>query len=293
VPTAELFNWPAARLLAQLTAERRAVNLVFGSPPYAKKARRYARNGEASDFPEDPDEWAREMAAITLAAVSACDGMVFWVVNSPVASGEYRPAVERLLVRLADAPQLVLKPPHVWHKNGSPGSPHWPSRHWEQVVGCHRRGLSPHYLPAAIGSPRKFASGPGSQRGATGERKKSRLGVEKGALARPSDVVRVTVGGGSMGRVGAGGKTDMADDALACSGEAPYPAKLAAHFVRGFCPPGGVVCDPFAGTGSTAVAAVDLGRSFVGGDVRASQTRIAAERLRRVGVEPAIHEGVS
>lgn len=76
-----------------------------------------------------------------------------------------------------------------------------------------------------------------------------------------------------------------------------HPARffidLAEDAVRCFCPPNGLVCDPFVGSGTSAVAAVKHGRRFFGGDllVRASDRKswaeITVERVRAVTqIEP-------
>ena len=52
---------------------------------------------------------------------------------------------------------------------------------------------------------------------------------------------------------------------------ARWPYKLAEDIVRCFCPPDGLVCDPFTGAGTTAAAAIAHGRVFVGGDMLARQ----------------------
>lgn len=52
-----------------------------------------------------------------------------------------------------------------------------------------------------------------------------------------------------------------------------HPARFCLPFaedaVRCFCPPGGLVCDPFVGSGTSAVAALRHGRRFIGGDLLA------------------------
>lgn len=45
---------------------------------------------------------------------------------------------------------------------------------------------------------------------------------------------------------------------------ATYPTRLVETPIRAGCPPGGVVLDPFIGTGTTAVVAKRLGRNFIG-----------------------------
>ena len=59
---------------------------------------------------------------------------------------------------------------------------------------------------------------------------------------------------------------------------ARWPYKLAEDIIRCFCPPDGLACDPFVGAGTSAAAALDHGRRFVGGDL-GSRTPDAARGL--------------
>jgi DNA modification methylase len=58
----------------------------------------------------------------------------------------------------------------------------------------------------------------------------------------------------------------------------PKPVAMMSALVRLTCPPGGVVLDPFAGTGSTLVAARHTGRHAVGVDLEWRFCRTAAVR---------------
>jgi adenine-specific DNA-methyltransferase len=49
--------------------------------------------------------------------------------------------------------------------------------------------------------------------------------------------------------------------------------------INAFCPPDGVVLDPFAGSGSTLVAARQLGRRYIGIEIDAQHHRTATMRL--------------
>lgn len=63
---------------------------------------------------------------------------------------------------------------------------------------------------------------------------------------------------------------------------APFPDDLAEDIVRCFCPPNGVVIDPFMGSGTTAVAARRWHRHFIGFEVSEKYCHVANERLRHV-----------
>jgi len=60
---------------------------------------------------------------------------------------------------------------------------------------------------------------------------------------------------------------------------APMAADLAEHLVRLGCAEGGVVLDPFAGSGTTLLAARKHGRRSIGVDLNEEYLRIAADRL--------------
>jgi hypothetical protein len=64
---------------------------------------------------------------------------------------------------------------------------------------------------------------------------------------------------------------------------AATPEALCAWWIRYICPPGGLVCDPFMGSGTTGLAAVLLGRSFVGIERDADYFALARERIAEVG----------
>ena len=63
------------------------------------------------------------------------------------------------------------------------------------------------------------------------------------------------------------------------------PVELMGWLTRLTCPPKGVVLDPFAGSGSTGVAALREGRRFVGVERDAGYARIARARLAHAEAE--------
>jgi site-specific DNA-methyltransferase (adenine-specific) len=53
---------------------------------------------------------------------------------------------------------------------------------------------------------------------------------------------------------------------------------LMSYLIRIYCPPGGIVLDPFCGSGSTGVAAIQESREFVGIDLSEHYVEIATKR---------------
>lgn len=88
------------------------------------------------------------------------------------------------------------------------------------------------------------------------------------------DWSRHIVGGGVMGHPSA------------TENEAPFPLTLPERYIRSCCPPDGIVCDPFLGSGTTGHAAILWRRRFIGCDLRAGQVEIARNRLS--GITPML-----
>lgn len=60
---------------------------------------------------------------------------------------------------------------------------------------------------------------------------------------------------------------------------APFPLALASHIVEAWSMPGDVVMDPYAGSGTTAIAAIDRGRMFVGAERLKKYHTLANSRI--------------
>lgn len=67
---------------------------------------------------------------------------------------------------------------------------------------------------------------------------------------------------------------------------AHFPDKIPIDFIPTFCPPGGIVLDPFIGSGTSAYAAKKLGRHYVGFDISEDYCKIARERIGKL--EPTL-----
>jgi hypothetical protein len=259
-----------------------SVDLIVCSPPY-EDARAYREAGQETGVARKTEEWVAWMLEVCAAASRACKGLCAFVVEGRTRGYRYTASPFLLAADLCRGGFNVRKPP-AFCRVGIPGSggPDWLRNDWEPVVCFSRKGRLPWSDPTACGAPPVF--GPGgamSHRKASGDRVRRDKRVLDGGpssveeqsykppdIANPGNVIRCPVGGGMMG-----------GDAFASQNEAPYPEKLAEFFVLSFCPPGGVVCDPFSGSGTTGAVAYRSGRRFLGCDLRPSQVELSRRRI--------------
>jgi hypothetical protein len=296
---ADLWHLECADCLDFLKAQSAdSIDLVFGSPPY-ERARLYLEEGRNLGVARDTGTWVAWMVDVYRAALRCCKGLVAFVVEGQTSDYSWSGAPALLMAELHRAGITLRKPP-VYRRVGIPGSggPDWLRNDYELIVCATRGGRLPWSDNTAMGhAPRYEPGGEPSHRQRDGSRVNEPTGYAPAAdrgsqgphrarrrrgrvyhppeRSNPGNVIDCgAVGGGNMG------------SKLCHQNEAPFPEQLAAFFVRSFCPPGGVVCDPFAGSGTTLAAAVAAGRRATGCDLRRSQVRLASRRLS--GVTPAL-----
>lgn len=68
---------------------------------------------------------------------------------------------------------------------------------------------------------------------------------------------------------------------------ATFPTRLIEPCILAGCPPGGIVLDPFFGSGTTGQVAQALGRRFAGIELNRDYGLLQAERLRQRALELA------
>jgi DNA methylase len=255
-----------------------SITHVFGSPPY-EAARSYG-----IDFDLRGKEYVDWCVERFLECLRVCNGLVAWVIDGPTRNYRWS-AVPVLLMAELHRRGVHLRKPPIFHRSGIPGSggPDWLRNNYEFIVCATNGGRLPWSDNLAMGQPPKYAPGGAmSYRLVDGSRRNkkdakvtddSTNGVAKSGgyvppkLANPGNVIRCSVGGGRMG-------SDLAHE-----NEAPFPESLAEFFIRSFCPPGGVVLDPFSGSGTTMAVAAKLGRRGIGIDIRESQVELGRRRL--------------
>lgn len=68
------------------------------------------------------------------------------------------------------------------------------------------------------------------------------------------------------------------------------PVALLKRLIAWSTKPGDTVFDPFAGSGSTAVACIQLGRNFIGCEIDPAHHATALKRIEQAAMQPALLE---
>jgi len=267
-----------------------SVDLVFGSPPY-EDCRTYG-----IDFKLKGQDWVDWMVEVYLESLRVCRGLVSYVVQGRTRKFRWS-ATPALLMADLHRRGVHLREGPYYHRVGIPGSggPDWLRHDLEYIVSATKGGRLLWSDNTAMGHPPKWAPGgemshrvsDGSRinqwghsldSGATvvkdggvvrskGKRPSHTGGYDVPVKANPGTVIHRNVGGGLMG------------SKLAHENEAPLPESLAEFMIKSFCPPDGIVLDPFAGSGTVAAVAILTGRQSISVECRDSQIELINRRI--------------
>jgi hypothetical protein len=270
-----------------------SVDLILGSPPYGKQ-RLYLENGRDLGIAREPAEWIEWMLAVTTEALRVSRGAVVWVAAGYTEDRNYQPLCEGLAYRWWRMGGSMYRPCY-WHRVGIPGNggDDWFRFDVEYCLCFKRPGPLPWADPKAVGHLPKYApggspsyrnrdgsrvTGAGKWKGSRRRDGHSRNDEDCGVLNNSWEILPDIANPGNMISTGAAGGGQLGHP-LAHESEAPYPVSLAEFFVRSLCPPGGIVLDPFSGSGTTIEACLKHGRRAIGGDLRLSQCRLGRQRI--------------
>lgn len=246
-----------------------SVDLIFTSPPYAdQRARTYG-----GVKPDQYVDWFMPKAE-EFRRVLKPTGTFILNIKERVVNGERHTYVIELILEMRKHGWLWTEE-FMWHKkNCYPGK--WPNRFrdsWERLLQFNKQRKFKMYQEAVMVPIGDWA-------------------IERLANLSETDRIR------DESRVASGfGKnvsnwlgrdmvypTNVIHMATECSNRnhsAAFPVDLPSWFIKLFTVEGDVVLDPFVGSGTTAVAAKQLGRQYIGIDVNEEYCRIAEERLKR------------
>lgn len=245
-----------------------SVDLIVTSPPYADQRAATYGGVKADNYVE----WFMPIAA-ELKRVLKPEGSFILNIKERVVNGERHTYVLELIIAMRKQGWLWTEE-YVWHKrNCYPGK--WPNRFrdaWERCIHFTKQKGFAMYQEAVMVP--------------MGDWKNSRL-QNLSETDQRRDNSRVLSGFGKnisnwIGREMAfpSNVLHLATECGNKSHSAAFPVELPSWFIKLFTQRGDLVLDPFMGSGTTAVAAQQLERFYVGTELNPEYIAVAHERLR-------------
>lgn len=249
------------------------IDLIFTSPPYADQR----KNTYGGIHPNDYIDWFIPKAN-EFKRVLKPEGTFILNIKERVVNGERHTYVIELILAMKQQGWFWTEE-YIWHKKNSyPGK--WPNRFrdsWERLLQFNKQKRFNFYQDSVM-IP-------------VGDWAKNRLAhLSETDLTRDESKV-----GSGFGKKVANWKrrkkvypTNVLLLATECSNKnhsAVFPLDLPKWFIRLFTKEGDIVLDPFSGSGTTALAAAELGRYYIGIDVQDKYIKDSLKRLSDVQVQ--------
>ncbi len=258
-----------------------AINLVVTSPPYADQ-RKSTYGGV------DPDEYVQWFLPFSaeIYRILADDGSFVLNIKEKVVDGERHTYVMELIIAMRKQGWKFTEE-YIWHKkNSAPGK--WPNRFrdaWERCIHFTKQ--------------KRFKMNQDAVRVPIGDWAGNRLkNLGDNDLFRSESATRSGIGRNMSKWVGKDTvyPTNVLHLPTECANKkhsAPYPEALPAWFIKLFSDEGDVVYDPFLGSGTTALAARNLQRRFLGTELNPKYFEVAEDRMGLkkiiIGIEEEIN----
>jgi DNA modification methylase len=252
------------RLMAGAKAD-----LCFTSPPYASQ-RKY---DESSGFkPIPPDQYVDWWAMIQGCVAGVLCGSGSFIVNikEHAEDGERHPYVKRMTLRMIDEWGWKWVDEYAWIRQGIPGSAEMMGRFrnaWESVFWFaisdpifNPRSVM-HESDGAFKYSDQVAAGKtiGAKNQGKGKASNSPVG-HGGGMAYPSNVLDIKHKADTVGH------------------SAAFPVQLPAFFIKANSNDAGIVYEPFCGSGTTLIAAEQLGRKCYGMEISPQYCDVIVKR---------------
>ena len=268
----KIYNGDCLACLKNLPPE--SVNLIVTSPPYADN-----RKGVYRGVPIDRYiEWFLPISH-ELYKVLRPDGSFVLNIKERTVNGERATYVIELILEMKRQGWLWTEE-YIWHKkNCYPGK--WPNRFrdaWERCLHFTKQKQFRMFqddVMVPMGDWRKKRLGRLSEADMGRDIAKNNSGFGKNVsnwvgrdMAYPTNVIH------------------MATECSNVNHSAAFPITLPAWFMKLFSGKGDVVLDPFMGSGSTAIAALELGRHYVGIEIEPRYYKEALSRIKAHKAKP-------
>lgn len=266
-PVTRIFEGDCLDVLRNDVAPR-SVDLIFTSPPYADQR----KTTYGGIHPDDYVEWFLPRAEAMRDCLKPTGSFVLNIKEKAM-NGERHTYVLELILALRKQGWRWVEE-YVWHKkNCYPGK--WPNRFrdsWERLL---------HFTTS-----RKFKMNQDAVMVPMGDWKHARLRN----LSETDRIRDLSRNGNGFGKRVANWTerefaypTNVLHMPTECGYQghpATFPSTLPEWFIRLFTDPLDLVLDPFAGSGTTLVAAEELGRNSIGIEILPDYCGVIKERLR-------------
>ena len=246
-----------------------SVDLIVTSPPYADN-----RKGTYGGVPvKRYVEWFLPISE-QLRRVLKPDGSFILNIKERVVQGERGVYVYELVMAMRNQGWRWTEE-YVWHKkNTHPGK--WPNRFRDLWEHCYHFTKSSKFrmyqdavkVPIGTWAEKRLANL--SETDKIRDESRTRSGFGKNVS---NWVGRDTVYPGNV--------LHLATESSNVNHSATFPVDLPAWFIKLFTKEGELVLDPFMGSGTTAIAALRLGRHFVGVELSDQYHGVALERIAK------------
>ena len=244
------------------------IDLIVTSPPYADARKKHYD----SIHPDKFVEWFITFHQPFWEALKPSGSLIINIKDKVVDGVRHR-YVWRMIEAMSDLGWFAIED-YIWHKtNPMPG--HWPSRlrdGWEYCFHLAKT-TKPYFNAQAVGKP-------------IGEWAKSRLkNLGANDLTRHNSANESGFGRDVSRWLNKETVLPSNVLSLAVVGKnkrhpAVFPVELPAFFIKLLCPPDGTVLDPFAGSGTTGIAALSNGRPSILIDNNPEYYQEAISRLK-------------
>jgi DNA modification methylase len=273
-PVEEPFVLGDARHMTELADG--SVALVVTSPPYFA-GKQYEEELEAEGIPSSYAEYLELLHDVFAECARVLEPGGRIAVNvANLGRRPYRNLAADVTAILQDRLGLLLRGEIVWQKGeGASGSCAWGS--YRSATNPVLRDLTERIVVASKGRFDRALTV--KQRAARGLPHQSTIGADD-FMALTLDVWNIP-----------------AESATRVGHPAPFPVELPAQLIRLFTFADDLVIDPFMGSGSTLVAAAQLGRRYAGYDLDPAYVEIASQRVAEVlesaPTLPEVAEGIA
>lgn len=247
-----------------------AVDLIFTSPPYADRR----ANTYGGVKPGDYVDWFLPKAEQFLRVLKPT-GTFILNIKERVVNGERHTYVIELILKMREQGWLWTEE-FMWHKKNSyPGK--WPNRFrdsWERLLQFNKHRNFRMYQEAVMVPVGEWAKKRLNNLSET-DQKRDESKAESGFGKNVSNWV-------GRDKVYPTNVIHLATECSNRNHSAAFPENLPTWFIKLFTQADDRVLDPFIGSGTTAVAAKQLKRKYIGIDTDAEYCRQARKRVLKI-----------